>query len=171
MMTLSDHVALATQLRDRLLAGNIDADDVGEGDNALLHDMVEGETDLLEILARIARSARQAKAYGEACASMIEDMRARKTRHEARAERLRGLILWAMQEVGIPKHEAPDLTISVTKPRPGVVITNEGLLPFHCIKTVTSPDRAAIKAALEAGEEVPGAELQNGAPSLTIRTK
>jgi hypothetical protein len=33
------------------------------------------------------------------------------------------------------------------------------------------PNNAAIKAALEAGEDIPGARLVTGEPSLTVRVK
>jgi hypothetical protein len=36
-------------------------------------------------------------------------------------------------------------------------------------KTVIEPDKHALRAALEAGEEIPGAMLSNGMPVLTVK--
>ena len=38
------------------------------------------------------------------------------------------------------------------------------------VKTTTTPDKAAIKRQLEAGEHVPGAELARGDDTLILRS-
>ena len=51
-------------------------------------------------------------------------------------------------------------------------ITDPATIPsqLHTVKTTTTPDTAAIKRLLEAGEDVPGAHLVRGGDSLTIRS-
>lgn len=162
-MSLSDHVRIAAELRERLA--------LDQEDEETRHDIIEGATDLLEILAKIARSAREAEAFGDALQAMQKDMAARRARYETRAAHLRSVILWAMQEAGITKHEAPDLTMSVGKSGRSVIVTNATVLPKNLVEFTVTPDKAAIKARLNSGDEVPGAMLSNSAPSLTIRSK
>ena len=54
----------------------------------------------------------------------------------------------------------------------GVDITDPATIPsqLHTVKTTTTPDTAAIKRLLEAGEDVPGAMLVRGGDTLTIRS-
>lgn len=55
--------------------------------------------------------------------------------------------------------------------KPGVVITDEAALPAEFVRVERTPDKTAIANALRAAQDVPGAELGNAAPQLTIRTK
>jgi len=50
-----------------------------------------------------------------------------------------------------------------------VQIVNEDSVPTQLCKIVRSPDKTAIKKLLEAGEVVPGAQLQRGADGVTVR--
>lgn len=165
MSTISDEIKVYAEIRERLVA------DLPDLDEQTLLDTLEGSTTLQERLLDICRAAREAEAWGDVCGGMINDLKARKTRHENRAERLRGLVLWALQEVDIPKIIAPDMTITVGKGRTSVVITDPNALPLGFAEFVPQPDKAKIKTALEAGELVSGASLSNSGPSLSIRTK
>jgi hypothetical protein len=53
------------------------------------------------------------------------------------------------------------------------LITDEAAVPDIYVEVVTTRkiDKAVILSALKAGEDVPGAVLNNGLPSLAIRTK
>jgi hypothetical protein len=52
-----------------------------------------------------------------------------------------------------------------------VEVINADEVPSQLCKTTVTPDKAAIKKQLEAGEAVPGAALVMGAPSISIRVK
>jgi phage host-nuclease inhibitor protein Gam len=61
--------------------------------------------------------------------------------------------------------------VSIQDGRAGVVITDPQAVPDQFVRIKREPDKTAIGAALASGNAVPGADMRNGAPSLTIRTK
>jgi hypothetical protein len=81
-----------------------------------------------------------------------------------------------MQEAGLPKIMAPDMTISQRIPRPSPKIIDPAELPKWATKTTTTtkPDLAAIKQAFEedpAGFSCAGVIIPNVEPVLTVRSK
>jgi len=157
-------VRIYSEMRDRL-ALEYDLDD------ETLRDTLEGETDLQEQILRLCRLAIDAETLAEGAQARIRDMMARKKRFEDKSARLRSIALWAMEESGLKKIVASDATVSVGAPRPSLQITDEHELPPHLTSITIVPDKRAIKACIEAGEEIPGARLSNSPPSLIIRTK
>jgi len=153
--------------RDALLAA---FPELAEDDQALA-DTLDGETDAIDVIARFIREGREDEAMAAALDAMMKDMGERKQRIKARAERRRGIALSLMQAVGERKIERPDFTASVRSVPPKVEITDEAALPDALCKVTRSPDKAAIKQAIEAGEDVPGAMMSNGTETLTVRTK
>lgn len=74
-----------------------------------------------------------------------------------------------MERVGILKIECPEFTIAVQKNPGKVVIDDEGQVPAFFWKTPEAPppppakiDLAAIKEAIQDGEEVAGAHFEKG---------
>lgn len=162
---ISDSVRVYAELKDRLLA------DIPDIDEMTLSDTLEGATDLQERILAICNAALWAEAIAEAIKSRVEDLAARRKRYEDRGASLRALALWAMQEAGLPKLQAPDLTVSIGKPRASVLITDEKAVPLEFVDYTPRIRKADVKAALEAGKPVPGAALSNSPPSVTIRSK
>jgi len=155
-------------VRQRLLQDDPDLAD----DEQLFSDMLEGEGgDAMEVLHRVLRASIAAKDMAEAADSRAIEIAARRDRYRRRAEALRGAAFAALDALGIKKLELPDLTASVRAGQPVVVITDEAALPEVCIRVTREPDKALIAAALKGGREVPGAELSNSSPSLTVRTR
>lgn len=160
--------ATAKALREQLVA--IYGDEI---DEQTLLDTIDGETDIEAAIIAVARERAETAALSEALADRIDAMKARKARLDLRADRLRAVIARAMDETGRRKIVGPEFTLSLSTVKPGVVITDEAALPPEMVatKTTTSPDKKAIKAALEAGAAVPGATLGNGGVTVTVRTK
>ncbi len=81
---------------------------------------------------------------------------------------LTNYILFATENGGL---ETANVLVKVKKNAPKTIIENEAELPDCFIRTVTkvetSPDKTAIKKAIQAGEIVPGAHLENSY-SVTI---
>ena len=69
------------------------------------------------------------------------------------------------------KVERPLATVSRLKGRLSVHIIDAEAIPSQLCRVVTSPDKTAIKKQLEAGEHVPGAVLEQGAPTISVRVK
>jgi hypothetical protein len=122
--------------------------------------IVESETDVLEILDAYAERVMQREL-------LADRARARAKRLEEGAEAYRRVVREIMQQIVGDKIQRPLYTASITYPRKPLV-TDEDALPKEFIKE--SPDMIAIGKALRAGEEIPGAELRNPMPQLTLRT-
>ena len=150
------------------LAADLRAE-IGDDDTDALLDTLDGETDVLDITDTLLSELGEAEAWEEAAKRMAERyaLRAKKMADKQRTlKRLLGSILDATGEKTLRR---PLATVSRTRPHVSVVITDEESVPTQLCRISKSPDKAAIKAQLEAGETVPGAELQAGAPGVAVR--
>lgn len=141
-----------------------------EDERAFL-DTIEGQCDFFEIIDAAVSSVETLSDYQSAIADRIAILSGRKARLGVRAERMRAAILAATQALGQGNLKRPSYTAIVNKPRTSVEITDVEELPQGFFRTVKTADKAAIKTALEAKAEVPGATLVTGEPSLTLRVK
>jgi Siphovirus Gp157 len=130
-----------------------------DGDNVLLLNTIEGESDVLEVLDRVVEAAIADK-------KLAELARERAKRIEARADRARSVALQIIEALQVSPLERPLYSASISYPRKPLV-TNADELPKEMIRE--APDMVAIGKALRAGETIPGAELKNPEPQLTIR--
>jgi hypothetical protein len=77
-----------------------------------------------------------------------------------------------MERAEIKKIAEPDFTASFGVSGPKVSVTAEEKIPGQYWKPQNPKlDRLAIAAALKAGLVVPGAELANGSPFISVRTR
>ena len=94
---------------------------------------------------------------------------------EHQRDRLKDYIRQAMQLAGKKKVETSRNCVSVGKAQPKAVITNLDALksrndiwkPYDYRET--NVDKTKLKTLLRSGEQFSGAELQDGAPRLTIK--
>lgn len=147
------------------------AEDADTDAAALLALVEQEEPAFADMLAALCRAADEAGASVAAIKERIAALEDRKLRHEARREEYRSLIFAALDAAGQRAWKSPEFTVSIAPGRPGVVITNPAAIPDDFVRIKREPDKTAIGAALANGAEIPGADLRNGAPSLTIRTK
>lgn len=140
-------------------------------DEQFLADVVEAETTVFEVLSVLVRQIGEAKAHGAGLAEYVKDLGERKARIERRTESKRALITAIMEAVGIDKAVLPEATLSVRAGSQKPVVDDADLLPDNLVRIERKPDMAKIRAAVEAGEEVPGIHLSNAEPSLTVRVK
>ena len=99
-------------------------------------------------------------------------MRERLSRLELRASKKRQLALEAMTEVGLTKLEQPDFTASARAGSPALVVIAEDRIPeAYWLPQPPKLDRQAILGELKRGIEIPGAEMSNPKPVLSVRTK
>ncbi|MEO5348326.1 MAG: siphovirus Gp157 family protein [Magnetococcus sp. YQC-3] len=80
------------------------------------------------------------------------------------AKRLRDHLLLHMQMTGMQEVKTPQFHIKIRKNPPHVDILCQEIIPdeFKEIVTTTKIDKAAIKSAINAGQTVPGAVLEQG---------
>lgn len=140
-------------------------------DDASFLDTLDGETDALDILDREIAAEQSDRAMVSALKAQIADLKARAERIDMRADSHRRVQKMVVQAMGVRKVERPLATLSLRAGGVSCVITDEASIPTQLCKIVTSPDKAAIKAQLEAGESVPGAELVRGDDTLSVRVK
>jgi hypothetical protein len=84
---------------------------------------------------------------------------ARRQRIEKFAAALRSSLHQQMLDWGIKKVEGQEFSFTIKKNPPKIRILNEEAIPPEFISYSAVIDKGAIKAALEDGKEVPGAEL------------
>ena len=141
-------------------------------DPETLADTLEGITDLHEMIAAVIRSALVDEALQAGLRMRLEEMRQRLSRLEDRGAKKRQLALEAMSEVGLQKLAQPDFTASARAGSPAlVVVSEEGIPGSYWISQTPKLDRQSLLAALKRGEAIPGTQLSNPKPSLSVRTK
>lgn len=128
-------------------------------DHALLLGSLDGETDIFEVLDRVIESS-------IADNKLAELARERARRVEERARKSREIALKIIEALGISPLTRPVYTASLTYPRKPIV-TDAMAVPDKFSRV--SVDMVALGKALRAGETIPGAELRNPEPQLTIR--
>jgi hypothetical protein len=138
-------------------------------DEELRASMVEGSTEAFDVLARCVAQEAEAKAMSTALAARMDDIKIRVSRFEKRREAMRDLIFRVMSAANLRKAELPEATLSIRPGTAKVIVSNEDDLPDDFFRVTRSVDKAAIRDAIKAGKFVPGAELSNGEPSLSIR--
>lgn len=150
-------------LAERLADGDFDAQTIADTIEA------SGITDELAIKAQgIEFVARGAEAHHAAIDAEIARLQALKAHRQKVADGLRAYLKDNMERAGIEKIECPLFKLSISCNPPAVEIVDTSALPAEFWRTpepkppVAAPDKAAIKAALQGGKNVPGAQLVQG---------
>ena len=142
-----------------------------EFDPETFWDSLDGETDAMDIIGRLIRDREEAKAHAAASKALADEYNARRSRLDARAQAMARAIGEILDATGQKKVAHPLGTVSRTAGRMSCKITDEASIPSQLTVTKVSPDTAAIKKQLEAGEAVSGAELVRGPDSVMVRVK
>ncbi len=156
----------------RLLANLKDSGDAD--DQEIVETAIEGETSLLEAITVAIDANDEDEILIVGIKAKEETLSDRRKAAEQRIERRRAAIEQAMLVTEQDKFILPTATIFLSKRKPNLVIENEAEIPavFWTIPKVEPKlDKKALKEALEADEEIPGAHLDNGSISLSIRRK
>lgn len=143
-----------------------------DADETLRSDVLEGQTDIDSVLSRVARARIQARADGVGASEAKKAAAAHYERRMAIAEKQEKLcdhiIRTILEAAGMTKFAVPEGKISITPGRVSLVLADDFEPPQGYQKIKVTPDNAAIKSALEAGEKMPGASLVTGKPSVRI---
>lgn len=110
-------------------------------------------------------------AYAEALKQESQSLSDRARACIARTERLKEYIASSLETAGKKSLKAGIHQVTVRAPSKSVEITDSGALPSEFVEYETNikPDKLAIKKQLEAGIDVPGAQIKTGKPSLIIK--
>jgi len=130
-------------------------------------DTLEGLSGDLETKAQnVAFFVRNLEATAAAIKQAEADMAARRKAMENRADGLKRYIFESMTVAGIEKIECPHFRLAIKNNPAAVDVFEPGLVPASFMRTPEPPppalDKTAIKEALKAGQDVPGARLTSG---------
>ncbi len=142
---------------------------VDPADDDLLSDMIEGETDAGELLDELLEMEATAAAHVEANKGRIKQLQDRNTRLATRGAAARAGMQKLLDAAGLRKMERPAATVGIRALPPKVVGEDIDALPYSLLKISYTADRAAIKAALENGECLPGWSMSNGGETIGVR--
>lgn len=137
-------------------------------DDDFLADVIEGSTDAFEIMERLVIERREALANGEAMDKLANDYAALSDRWTMRAEARRKLMGLVLDATGLRKMSTPAGTVSMSPGRVSLALADDFTTPQGYARIKVEPDKAAIKAALEAGGTMPGASLVTGKPIVKV---
>lgn len=146
------------QLMDKLSEGDFDLQTIA--------DTVEGSgivDDIAQKAAGLEIVARTMEMHNPAIDAEIERLTALKKRRQNAAKGLRDYLRSNMVAMGIQKLESPLFVIKLQANPPSVDVYEPGLVPLEFMRQKAPPppeiDKTAIKDAIKAGREVPGAKL------------
>lgn len=110
-------------------------------------------------------------AYAESLKAESKKLAERAKSSELRADRIKEYIAASLETAGKKSLKAGLHQVTVRAPSKSVEITDSSALPSEFVEYETNikPDKLAIKKQLEAGIEVPGAQIKTGKPSLLIK--
>jgi hypothetical protein len=144
---------------DRLAEMDLDAQTVAD-----TLESISG--DLEQKAVAVAMVARNFDASAIAIKVAEEQMAARRKALENRAAGLRAYLLNCMQATGIKRIECPHFALTVRDNPPAVDVFDVAQVPAEFMRQPEPPplaaDKAAIKDAIKAGREVPGARMTQG---------
>lgn len=141
-------------------------------DDETIRDTLEGITDLHEMIAAVIRSALVDEALHAGLRFRLDDMKQRLSRLELRAGTKRQIALEAMAETGLTRLHQSDFTASARAGTPALVVIAEDRIPeAYWLPQPPKLDRQAILGELKRGIEIPGAQVSNPKPVLSVRTK
>jgi hypothetical protein len=129
--------------------------------------------DVEKLLFNLSLLINQAETNEETTKRRIDDLTIRRQRYGSQKVRYRRVLIDIMHELGLPAFHDAELDLSLRDGGEKVFITEAREIPerYHRSETTISYDKLAIRNAIKAGVEVPGAVLGQGDPVLTIRTK
>jgi len=137
-------------------------------DDDFLTDVIEGSTDAFEIMERLVIERRESLANSEAMDKLANDYAQISDRWTMRAEARRKLMGLVLDATGLRKMATPAGTVSMSPGRVSLALADDFTPPQGYARTRIEPDKAAIKAALEAGEVMQGASLVTGKPIVKV---
>lgn len=142
-------------------------------DEQLKLDMLEGETNLNGVVSDLLASIEDDEGLVNALDVQIDARAARQERAKHRIDAKRRAIASLMDCALLTKLALPEATLSLRTIAPKAKVVNADELPDEFVRTIETrkPDTDAIKAAVEAGQSIPGVVMTNGDASLTIRRK
>jgi hypothetical protein len=139
-------------------------------DEQLVHDTVEGETNLMEAFDRAIERIIDLDAHVIGIEAQINVLKARAEKFEAGQDRIRKAIHEAMAASGLKRCERALKTLSLQKKPRAVIEYNLDLVPGqYWIPQSPKLDKKTAGADLKAGRTIPGLGLTDSSLTLHVR--
>lgn len=144
---------------------------IASDDDELNHDMVEGETSLLEAVSAALDAMDECDAIAAGCKDREAVFSERRRNAERRKENLRAMVQQALEVAGMDRIKVPTGTVTVKDVPPKPLITDESLIPAAYWRQADPViDKKAIADAMKAeGASIPGVTMSNGGATIQIR--
>jgi hypothetical protein len=138
-----------------------------QDDAQAIADTIEAESFPLEVKAQnVAYAVKNLEATAEAIKAAERDMTARRKAIENRAMHVKEYLKTCMEVAGVTKIDCPHFALSIKSNPPSVDVFEPALIPAEFLRQLEPPppaiDKTAIKEAIKAGREIPGAMLAQG---------
>jgi hypothetical protein len=131
---------------------------------------VASETNFAECVSAVLAGITEDEVMIAGLNTVIAGMVERKVRLSERIERRRKAIERAMLAGDVHRLEVATATLSLRRVPPGLDITDEGSIPESYWKPQPPKlDRTLLKDAIKSGQSIPGARLDNGSVTLSMR--
>ena len=140
-------------------------------DEDLVTGMIEGETELKETIEFALAEMAIMEAYVLGLKEKEAELKERRERFSARAEKIRNAISKAMDAIGKKKWVFDTGTLSMRQLPAKVIVYDESKIPTQFWKPQDPTlDKVGLRKAMADGD-IPGAGLSNGGMTLSIRRK
>jgi Siphovirus Gp157 len=141
-------------------------------DDAMLRqDMLEGETNFMEVLAELYELSDNTNSRVDELTVQIGQRRIRRERLKRRIEFYRALMLKILQSADLKKVELAAATLSQRNGTQQLIgEPDPDALPDDLVRITREANLTAIRLALLAHRELPGLSLNNGPPTLSVRS-
>lgn len=158
---LNEWRRIADQLRD--MCGD---------DDELFADMIEGQTNAVELIAKLHADRAAALELIEGIKAREADLKARKARLQSREATVKAAIGQVLRAVDLPKVELPEATYSVREGKPRLEIVDAEAVPGDYCVMKPVPDKKFINEQFEEIENLPNWLTRiEAADVVTARTK
>ncbi len=138
-------------------------------DGDLFMDSLDSQTDVLDLMDRSLAAMQADEALAQAIKSQEDALAKRRQRIESRRDAHKAAVREMLRATGQKKVERPLATLSMRQGSVAVHIHDDASVPTQLCKVTRTPDKAAIRKQIEAGEDVPGAYLVRGEDTLSVR--
>lgn len=149
--------------------------DEGVEDEEVVASAIEGETSLTEAIAAAVDKIDERDVLIIGLKAKEEAFAARRKALENANETTRAAIEQSMLATDLPSLPLPSATVFLSRRKPAVIVQSEADIPSEFFVEQPRPapklDKRALTEALRAGQAVPGATLDNGSFTLSVRRK
>lgn len=158
---LNEWMRIAESLRD--MCGD---------DDDLFADMVEGETNAIELIGKLHQERAQALELIEGIKAREADLKARKARLQTREAAIKASIGQVLRAVKLPKAELPEVTYSVRDGKPSLTVADVAAVPDEYLTYKPAPNKVQINADFDPAGELPNwLSVEPAKDIVTGRTK